>query len=453
MKRDIHEQLLAWKKDPNRKPLLVKGARQVGKTYSIQHFGNKEFEQLFYLNFDENPALKQFFQGSLDPKKIVRDLGYYFEKEIIPEKHLIFFDEIQECPEALNCLKYFQEKAPNYHLIGAGSLLGVKLSNTKGFPVGKVDFLELRPLNFLEFLTALSKNRLRELLQTKSDFEPIVEPIHTELLSLLKFYFIVGGMPEAVARFVSNQDDLLAVRKVQKNILDAYALDFAKHAPPGQVMKITTLWNSILAQLSKDNKKFTFSTLGENARSREYEEAMQWLEDAGLILKVYRITAPKLPVDAYQEAKAYKISLLDVGLLGTMAYLPPKIVVEGHRLFTEFKGALAENFVAEELSNIFDKRLFYWSSSAQAEVDFILPIDTELVPLEVKSGESKRKKSLQVYKEKYSPKLALRTSPMNFHLHDTFLNIPLYALSIIREQLIHDLKEAASHGTETVPSS
>ncbi len=358
----------------------------------------------------------------------MRDLGYYFEKEIVPEKHMLFFDEIQESPEALNCLKYFQEKAPEYHVAGAGSLLGVKLAHTKGFPVGKVDFLEMRPLNFLEFLEALGKLRLRELLQTKSDSEPIAEPIHNELLSLLKFYFIVGGMPEAVAQFVSNQDDLQAVRKVQKSILDAYALDFTKHAPPSQVMKITTLWNSILTQLSKDNKKFTFSTLGENARSREYEEAMQWLEDAGLILKVYRITAPKLPVDAYQEAKAYKISLLDVGLLGTMAYLPPKIVVEGHRLFTEFKGALAENYVTEELSCLFNKRLFYWASGAQAEVDFVLPIDTELYPLEVKSGENRRKKSLHLYKEKYDPKFALRTSPMNFHLHDSFMNIPLYAL-------------------------
>lgn len=429
MKRDIYEQLLAWKNHPKRKPLLVKGARQVGKTYSIQHFGAEEFEHLFYLNFDETPELKKFFEGSLDPKKIVRDLGYYFEKEIVPEKHLIFFDEIQESPEALNCLKYFQEKAPEHHVVGAGSLLGVKLAHTKGFPVGKVDFLEMRPLNFLEFLEAMGKVRLRELLQTKSDSEPIAEPIHTELISLLKFYFIVGGMPEAVALFALNQDDLQAVRKVQKSILDAYSLDFAKHAPPSQVMKITTLWNSILTQLSKDNKKFTFSTLGETARSREYEEAMQWLEDAGLILKVYRITTPKLPVDAYQEGKAYKIALLDVGLLGTMAYLPPKVVVEGHRLFTEFKGALTENFVAQELSCIFDKRLFYWTSGAQAEVDFILPIDTELYPLEVKSGENKRKKSLHIYKEKYAPKLSLRTSPMNFHLHETFLNIPLYALN------------------------
>ena len=428
MKREIHKQLLAWKAATHRKPLLVKGARQVGKTYSIQYFGEKEFERLFHLNFDENPLLKQFFEGSLDPKKIVRDLGYYFEKEIIPGKHLIFFDEIQECQEALNSLKYFNEKAPQYHVIGAGSLLGVKLANAKGFPVGKVDFLEMRPLHFLEFLEAVGKVRLKELITDKSNTDPIAEPIHLELLMLLRFYFIVGGMPEAVAQFVSNQDDLQAVRKVQKNILDAYVLDFAKHAPPNQVMKITALWNSILAQLSKENKKFTFSEVHETARSREYEEAMQWLEDAGLILKTHRISSAKIPVDAYKESKAYKIFLLDVGLLGTMAYLPPKVIVEGNRLFTEFKGALTENFVAQELAYLFDSRLFYWSSGTQAEIDFILPIDTELYPLEVKSGENKRKKSLLSYKEKYAPKLIVRTSPMNYHQHDSFFNIPLYSL-------------------------
>ncbi len=440
MQRNIYTQFLSWKSSPKRKPLLVKGARQVGKTYCIQRFGEEEFKHLFYLNFDENPELKQFFQGNLDPKRITRDLGYFFEKEIVPEKHLLFFDEIQECPEALNCLKYFQEQAPEYHVIGAGSLLGVKLAHTKGFPVGKVEFLEMYPLSFMEFLTAIGKLRLNELLSTKSDFEPIAEPIHAELLSLLKFYFIVGGMPEAVAQFVSNKDDLQAVRKIQKNILDAYILDFAKHAPPNQVMKITTLWNAILPQLSKENKKFIFSTIHESARSREYEEAMQWLEDAGLILKTYRITAPKIPVESYIEPKAYKIFLLDVGLLGAMAHLPPKVILEGHRLFTEFKGALTENFVAQGLSTGFEKRLFYWINGAEAEVDFILPVGTEFLPLEVKSGESKRKKSLLVYAEKYAPNHILRTSPMNFHQHDKFLNIPLYAIiSYLEKQNIRHL--------------
>lgn len=435
MKRDIHKQLIGWKNSPTRKPLIVKGARQVGKTYSIVHFGETEFEYLFHLNFDENPNLKRFFQNTLNPEMIIRDLGYYFEKEILPEKHLLFFDEIQECPEALNSLKYFQEKAPRYHVVGAGSLLGVKLGHTKGFPVGKVDFLEMRPLHFLEFLEALGKLRLKELLMTKLDSEPIVEPIHEELLSLLKFYYIVGGMPEAVATFVGNQDDLQGVRKVQKSILDAYILDFAKHAPHNQVMKITTIWNSIITQLSKDNKKFTFSTLHESARSREYEEAMQWLEDAGLILKTYRITTPKLPLESYKESNAYKIYLLDVGLLGTMAYLPPKVILEGHRLFTEFKGALTENFVADELACLLDNRLFYWSIGPDAEVDFILPVDTEFYPLEVKAGENRKKKSLHIYKEKYQPKFTVRTSPMNFYQHENFYNIPLFALNNLIKRL------------------
>jgi predicted AAA+ superfamily ATPase len=405
-----------------------RAARQVGKTFIIQRFGEEEFDQMFYLNFDEKPSLRKFFEGDLDPRRIVRDLGISFEKEILPGRHLLVFDEIQECPEALNCLKYFQEEAPEYHIIGAGSLLGVKLAHTKGFPVGKVEFLEMFPLTFLEFLSAIGKPMLKEFLVTKNDTVPISEPIHEELLSLMKFYFIVGGMPEAVAQFISNQDDLLAVRKVQKNILNAYALDFAKHASPSQVMKITTIWNVIPAQLAKENKKFIFSAIQESARAREYEEAIQWLEDAGLIHKTYRITTPKIPLEGYVESKVFKIFLLDVGLLGTMSFLPPKVLLDGHQLFTEFKGALSENFVAQELSTLFEKRLFYWASGADAEVDFVLPIDTEFYPLEVKSGENKRKKSLLVYAEKYYPQLILRTSPMNFHQSNTFLNIPIYDL-------------------------
>lgn len=429
MQRDIYQTLMSWKINKKRKPLLVKGARQVGKTYTIQHFGKQEFKHLFYLNFEENPELKQFFQVNLNPKRIVRDLGYYFEMEILPEEHLLFFDEIQECPEALNCLKYFQEQSPEYPIIGAGSLLGVKLGHVKGFPVGKVEFLEMRPLNFLEFLGALRKPRLRELLSTLTNGDQIAEPLHSELLSLLKFYYIVGGMPEVVSQFISNQDDLQAVRRIQKNILDAYLLDFAKHAPSNQIMKITTLWNIIPTQLSKENKKFIFSAIHESARSREYEEAMQWLEDAGLIHKTFRISTPKLPVNSYVDPKAYKIFMLDVGLLGAMAHLPPKILVEGHLLFTEFKGALTENFVAQELATLLDKRLYYWANGAEAEVDFIILIDTDLFPLEVKSGESKKKTSLRSYVEKFAPKRVFRTSPMNFHQHDSFLNIPLYALT------------------------
>jgi predicted AAA+ superfamily ATPase len=324
---------------------------------------------------------------------------------------------------------------PEYHVLGAGSLLGVKLAHTKGFPVGKVEFLDMYPLTFLEFLSAIGKPMLKEFLSTKTDASPISEPIHEELLSLLKFYLIVGGMPEAVAQFAANQNDLQSVREIQKGILNAYILDFAKHAPPSQNMKITTVWNAVPAQLSKENKKFIFSVINENARAREYEEAIQWLEDAGLILKAYHMTVPKFPAEGYIESKAFKVYHLDVGLLGAMSYLPPKIILEGHSLFTEFKGALTENLVAQALATLFEKRLFYWSIGPEAEVDFILPIDTEFLPLEVKSGKNKWKKSLRLYVEKFQPRLRLRTSPMNYHHHDAFLNIPLYAIQAYLKSL------------------
>lgn len=437
MDRDVFKKLISWKNQSKRKPLLVRGARQVGKTFTIQTFGKMEFEQVFTLNFDERPNLKIFFQGDLNPKRIIRDLGIHFEKEILPGKHLLFLDEIQECPEALNSLKYFQEQAPEFHLIGAGSLLGVKLDHTKGFPVGKVEFLDMFPLSFLEFLDAVGKKKLKEMIETKSQPDPLLEPFHLELISFLKFYLIVGGMPEAVAQFVSNQNDLQTIRKIQKSILDAYVLDFAKHAPPSQVMKITTLWNTIPSQLAKENKKFIFSVIHENARAREYEEAFQWLEDAGLIIKAYRITTPKIPLEAYVDSKAFRVFHLDVGLLGSMSHLPPTAILEGNQVFMEFKGALTENFVAQELTTLFHKRLYYWTSGADAEVDFVIPTDTEFYPLEVKSGENKRKKSLLVFSEKYHPSLILRASPMNFHQDGTFLNIPLYHLVPYLKKLTH----------------
>lgn len=426
MKRDLYAELLAWKKSALRKPLILKGARQVGKTFLLQQFAKQEYENAIYLNFDEKPDLCSFFQSDLDPHRIISTLQIHFEENIEPEKTLIFLDEIQECPEALNSLKYFQEKATDYHVVSAGSLLGIKLANRKGFPVGKVDFLELFPLSFLEFLTALRKNRLRELLETKTDWEPLLEPFHKELVDLLKRYFVVGGMPEAVAYFAKNQDNLLHLRKIQNAILDAYLLDFAKHAPENQVMKITTLWKSVPTQLAKENKKFTFAELDKSARAREYEEAFQWLEDASLIHRAYRITAPKVPLEG---DNVFKVYLLDVGLLSAMSHLPPKVIVEGDQLFMEFKGALTENFVAEALVPSFHKRLFYWASPGSAEVDFILPIDSDNIPLEVKSGVNRRTKSLHVYGEKYRPKRLLRTSPGNFHANGNYRDLPLYALS------------------------
>lgn len=271
MKRDLYHKLVAWKKSADRKPLLLRGARQVGKTYLLEQFGEAEYENLIYLDFDEHPDLNRFFVKNLDPDRIIKDLALYYEQTISPGKTLLFFDEIQQSPEALNSLKYFEQQANEYHVVAAGSLLGVKLAKKKGFPVGKVTFLDLYPVSFFEFLTAIGRDQMRQALEEKEDFEPFADPIHEEIISLLKIYYIVGGMPEAVKKYLSNTSDLLSVRKVQKDILDAYELDFAKHAEPYEAIKILKVWHSLPTQLAKENKKFMFSKIHESARAREYQ--------------------------------------------------------------------------------------------------------------------------------------------------------------------------------------
>lgn len=426
MKRDLYDALLAWKADQNRKPLILRGARQVGKTHLLKTFGAKEYADVVYLNFESDPKLAALFEETLQPSVILENISLYKNEVIDRESTLIIFDEIQESGAALNSLKYFQEEASGFHIVSAGSLLGVKLGQTKGFPVGKVNFLDLYPLSFFEFLTALGQERLRKFLTSIRELQPIPSPIHEEILGLLKKYFFIGGMPEAINEYLKTAD-LLSIQKIQKSIIEAYLLDFSKHAAPDQIMKITKVWENIPSQLAKENKKFVFSALKESARGREYETAIQWLMHAGLIHKSYHLSTPRLPLSGYKEGNIFKIFLLDVGLLSAMSKIPAKSLTDGYQLLKEFNGALTENFVAQSLAKQ-QHPLYYWTSAGSAEVDFIVEYELNLYPLEVKAGLSRKKKSLIVYGERYQPKRLIRTTSMNLKQDGNICNIPLYLI-------------------------
>jgi predicted AAA+ superfamily ATPase len=432
MERRFYKKLLKWKKSILRKPLILRGARQVGKTYILTDFAKREYNDYVYINFDENPEFASFFDKNLNPDRIIKDLNIHFKKTIQPHSTLIVLDEIQECPKALASLKYFCEKRNEYHLAAAGSLLGVKL--TKRFPVGKVNFLDLGPLNFFEFLHVIGKNNLVTMLEEMQSPKAILEIFHSELITFLKYYFIVGGMPEAVSTYLKTEN-LEQVRMVQKEILDAYILDFAKHAPKDEAMKIMAIWDSIPNQLAKENKKFIYSAIRKSARAREFETSIHWLKNAGLIIKANNISIPKLPLDTYSDKQVFKIFLLDIGLLGAMSKLDPRIILDENRLFQEFKGALTENFVALELHEKHFDKLYYWKSKGMAEVDFVISTEQHIFPLEVKAGFSKNKKSLLVYDKKFSKRknfsgVLSRTSLRNFAFDGKVINYPLYAICL-----------------------
>lgn len=427
MKRDIYQKLLEWKKSTQRKPLILQGARQVGKTYILKEFGQKEYNQVAYFNFEEDVGLKTYFEGKLDPQKIVQKLEIHQGKKIDPQNCLIIFDEIQESSQALNSLKYFCENASQYHVATAGSLLGIKLGNQKSFPVGKVNFLHLYPLTFFEFLDALGKSHLRELIEKIKGFAPFDSPIHQELMEDVRFYFIIGGMPEAVQSY-TQEKDLTSVQRIHQEILKSYILDFAKHAAPAQAMRISTVWESIPSQLAKENKKFIFSIIKKSARAREYESAIQWLLDAGLAFKASHISKPYFPLAHYADPHTFKLYLLDIGLLSSMSRLAPQVVLKGNQLFTEFKGALTENYVAQQLTALFSSPLYYWTSQGIAEVDFVLDHDGTTYPLEVKSGLSQKSRNLRIYEQKYQPPILSRVSPLNLKRDGGIANYPLYAL-------------------------
>lgn len=433
MKRDAYQSLASWKASERRKPLLFKGARQTGKTYLLLEFGKKEYSQVHYFNFEEVSRLGQFFEKNLDPKRILSDLAIYSKAQIRPQKDLVIFDEIQTCNAALNSLKYFQEQAPEYHLAAAGSLLGVKLSSPGSFPVGKVNFLNLHPLTFLEFLDALGESRYRKVLEDTEEIVPYAEPFHQDLMDLLHQYYFVGGMPEAVKCYAEKRDPE-EVRQIQREVIDSYVLDFAKHAPTSDIPKLTLIWDSLPAHLARENRKFIFSALRKGARAREYENALVWLKDAGLIHRASAVRKSQFPLKHYADRSCFKVYALDVGLLGAMAQTPTTAIVERSRLFEEYKGALAENYVAQQLIAVFGREeLYYWrSEGGKAEIDFLIELEDHIYPLEVKSGMNPRSRSLASYASQFAPHFVIRSNLLNLKRDGKISNLPLYAIALLR---------------------
>ena len=431
MKRDIYAQLPAWRHSPNRKPLVLRGARQTGKTFILKAFGHSEYQRCHYFNFERDPRLASFFAGDLNPQRIIRDLGLYSGTEIRPTTDLVILDEIQECSEALNALKYFQEQAQDYHIVSAGSLLGVRMSRPKSFPVGKVDFLDLYPLTFYEFLEAVGASRYREYLENLDKAEPVPEAFHLALIALLRRYYFVGGMPEVVMRHAEDPEQS-DCRAIQRAILDAYTLDFAKHAPATDIPKLSMIWESLPAQLTRENRKFMFSVVKKGARAREYENALTWLANARLIHRCTQVTAPKLPLAAHASAANFKMYACDVGLLGALADLPADSPSDDLSILTGYQGAFAENYVAQHLVAQTGKPLYYWRNPGrEAEVDFLLQHPGGAVPVEVKAGMNLRSKSLAFYCEKYNPSVAVRISLRNLKHDGRTLNVPLYAIQSV----------------------
>lgn len=431
MYREKMNELIDWKKSKNRKPLIIRGARQVGKTWLMKEFGERFYEKYAYINFDDNARMNALFEGEFDFEKILQGLKIESGVNIEPNNTLIIFDEIQEAPNALKALKYFCENANEYHIVAAGSLLGVAMHQGTSFPVGKVNFIDLTPLSFFEFLKALGEEELLKLLQ-QNDFQ-MINLFNEKYKNYLKLYFYIGGMPEVVKSYVEDKD-LNEVRKIQKTLLLDYEQDFSKHAPSNIVPRIRQLWNNIPTQLAKENKKFIYGLIKEGARAREYEIALSWLIDCGLIYQVNRVNNCKVPLSAYQDFSAFKLYLLDLGLLGAMAGLDARTILEDNEIFNEFKGSLTEQYVLCQLKECTDLDAFYWSSDTGiAEVDFVVQIGKNNVPIEVKSSENLQAKSLKSFVEKYNTKINVRTSMSNYREEEWLCNIPLYCIgNIIR---------------------
>ena len=425
MERTLFVKLEQWKNNKKRKPLIIQGARQVGKTWIMKEFGARYFKNTIYINFDNNEIMKKVFEIDFDTTRIISAIKIEYGKSFNPEDTLIIFDEIHEAPKALASLKYFNENAPEYAIIAAGSLLGVALHQGTSFPVGKVDFMHLYPLTFYEFVCAVGEESLAQLLLS-NDYE-MMNSFSVKYIELLKKYYYIGGMPEVVQTYIDT-DDFYETRKIQKNLLKYYEEDFSKHAPKEVVPRIMMVWNSIPSQLAKENRKFIYGSMREGARAKDFEMAIQWLEDAGLIIRNYRITKPDIPLIAYIEMNSFKMFLLDVGLLAAKANISAKVLLDGCKIFEEFKGALTEQFVAEQLKAS-DRELYYYSTeNSSGEIDFIIQQEMHCIPIEVKAEENLRARSLRAFCEKYKPDIAIRCSMSNYREQDWMVNVPLYVV-------------------------
>ncbi len=431
MYRNKIEDLKLWKESKNRKPLIIRGARQVGKTWLMKEFGKNYYEKCAYINFDDNTRMKNLFEEDFDLNKIIQGLKIESGVNIEPQNTLIIFDEIQETPKALKALKYFCENANEYHIISAGSLLGVAMHQGTSFPVGKVDFLNLSPLSFIEFIDALGENDLLDILK-RNDFD-LINVFSTKFKEYLKLYYYIGGMPEAVNSYIQEKN-LVEVRNIQNKLLEAYEQDFSKHAPNNIVPRIRALWNNIPTQLAKENKKFIYGLVKEGARAREYELALSWLIDCGLVYQINRVNSNKIPLSAYQDFSAFKLYLLDVGLLSAMSGIDDKTILEGNEIFEEFKGSLTEQFVLCQLRECTNLNVFYWSSdTGTAEIDFITQIGKHTIPIEVKACENLQSKILKSFINKYDSKINIRTSMSNYRQEEKLINIPLYSIGNIEK--------------------
>ena len=428
MERKIINDLLKWKDSPYRKPLILKGVRQVGKTWILKEFGRRYYENTAYFNFDENEDYKQFFETTKDVSRILQNLMLASGEKILPGKTLIIFDEVQDCPKVINSMKYFCENAPEYHIACAGSLLGIALAKPSSFPVGKVDFMQIDPMTFSEFLVANGDENLAKYMESVDTIEPIPDAFFHPLYEKLKMYYVTGGMPEPVLMWTQNRDTG-AMQHSLSGIIDAYERDFAKHPDTKEFPKISMVWKSIPSQLARENKKFIYKVVKPGARAREYEDALQWLVDARLVHKVYRSSAPGLPIAAYDDLSAFKIYLVDVGLLRRLSQLAPTVFGEGNRLFTEFKGALTENYVLQTLIPQFEVAPRYWTqTNPPYEVDFLILRENDIFPIEVKSEANTTSRSLKKFKELFPDKVKLRIrfSLDNLKLDGDMLNIPLF---------------------------
>lgn len=421
--------LIAWKNSPNHMPLIIKGARQVGKTWLMQEFGKTQYEKVAYISFDGNPRLDTLFKKDFNIKRLIDGLNIEVGFNITPKDTLIIFDEIQENPLALTSLKYFCENAPEYDIVAAGSLLGVAHHSGTGFPVGKVEYLNLYPLSFKEFLLAMNENQILEIID-KNDFE-MQKVFKERIIDLLRRYCYVGGMPKAVLSFSQEQDYNL-VRKIQRNILNDYEGDFSKHIPPEQVERTRLLWNAIPSQLVKENKKCVYGKIKQGARAKDFEIALNWVIDSGLVHKVSRVTEPNMPLKAYEDVSAYKLFLLDVGLLGAMNDLDARSLLENDKLFNDYNGAVTEQYVLQEFKTIGELPVFYWASN-RAELDFLIQYQNNIIPVEAKATINLQAKSLKSFRQKYEPKISIRTSLADYEENTGLFNIPLYDIEKLKE--------------------